>query len=154
MQLKIKKSQAMKNLGAIIATHCIPGIIIYLNGPLGTGKTTFVRGFLRGLGYIHHVNSPTFNLFEIYQIKNWTICHFDLYRIINPEEIIYIGASDYFNENNVCLLEWAKHGVPFIPNADLICEFRFCEGESGRIVNVESRTVNGDNLITGLLQYQ
>jgi len=64
MQIKVKTASAMEQLGKTLAVATESGSVIYLQGELGTGKTTFVRGFLRGLGYQDHVRSPTFNLLE------------------------------------------------------------------------------------------
>ena len=134
MQLTISNSIAMRKLGGIIASVSEPGCVIYLQGDLGAGKTTLVRGFLRSLGYLGHVRSPTFNLFEVYQVRTKVICHFDLYRLTNPEELIYIGASDYFTEKNICLIEWPEHGKGFLKHADLICKIDFVPGGKGRSV--------------------
>lgn len=146
MQFTIKTALAMRKLGGVIADLCVPGSVIYLQGELGAGKTTLVRGFLRKLGYKGHVRSPTFNLFEIYQIKNQTICHFDLYRLKQPEELVYIGAIDYFNERNICLIEWPEHGKGFLPPADLLCDFDFAKS-GGRVVKIISYSLRGEDII-------
>jgi len=67
----------MLALGAEIATILRPGLIIFLSGNLGSGKTTLVRGILRGLGYKEKVKSPTYNLIEVYKISKLYLYHFD-----------------------------------------------------------------------------
>lgn len=143
MQLVIKNPIAMRRLGGTIAGICEPGCIIYLQGELGAGKTTLVRGFLRKLGYLGHVRSPTFNLFEIYQAKQQVVCHFDLYRLNDPKELVYIGAADYFDKKNICLVEWPDQGQVFLPAADLICNFTFTPDSRGRIVRTVATTEQG-----------
>lgn len=148
MQLNIKTPLAMRKFGAAIAAACLPGTVIYLHGDLGAGKTTLVRGFMRGVGYPGHVKSPTFNLFELYQVKNKIICHFDLYRLRHPEEIVYIGALDYFNDKNICLIEWPEHGGQFLPAADLVLNFSYMPNRAGRLLEVKALTSVGKELIT------
>ena len=141
----------MRKLGGNLARACEPGTVIYLQGELGAGKTTFVRGFLRGLGYMRHVRSPTFNLFEIYQIKNQIICHFDLYRLKHPEELAYIGAADYFNEKNICLIEWPERGNEFLQQEDLLCSFDFLPGGKKRALEIKAVSVKGRGIIRKLV---
>ena len=132
----ITSSQEMEELGGRIAKTATKGAVIYLQGELGAGKTTFAKGFLREFGCKDHVKSPTFSLFELYELPNQTICHLDLYRLKKPEEIVYTGALDYFDEKNICLIEWPERGEDFLPKADLVCDFKFVDDPKIRIVNV------------------
>jgi tRNA threonylcarbamoyladenosine biosynthesis protein TsaE len=143
----INSATSMRKHGGDLARLVKPGTVIYLQGTLGAGKTTFVRGFLRGLGYLRHVRSPSFNLFEIYQIKNQIICHFDLYRLKHPEELAYIGIADFFNDENICLLEWPDHGKGFLQQADLICVFKFPKQGKGRELEIKALTPKGREML-------
>lgn len=147
MQFVIKSALAMQKLGGAIAKSCSPGAIIYLQGQLGTGKTTLVRGFLKKLGYKDKVRSPTFNLFEIYQIKDQIICHLDLYRLQHPEELLYVGIVDYFNKKNICLIEWPENGKGFLPPQDLFCSFDFGTKDKERIVKIVSNSSLGQSIV-------
>ena len=131
----IKTAAAMQKLGAKLAQNCQPGDVIYLIGDLGAGKTTLVRGFLRQLGVVDHVRSPTFTLVEPYLAACGMVNHFDLYRMTSAEEFYYIGGKDYFTPHSICLLEWPEHGKGFIPEANVICNIDFNPG-GGRIVEI------------------
>lgn len=102
--------------GKVLATLKAPAVI-YLSGELGTGKTTFVRGALRSLGYQGRVKSPTFTVVESYSINQIDIYHFDLYRLSDPEELDFIGIRDYASERSITFFEWPDKGQSFIPPA-------------------------------------
>lgn len=122
--------------------------IIFLHGPLGAGKTTLARGFLRGLGYQEKVKSPTFTLVEPYHIAQHLVYHFDLYRVTDPEELIHMGIQDYFAHDAICLIEWPELGGDLLPTPDILCTLSF-EG-SGRRIKVLSQTQRGEKIVQGL----
>ncbi|MDT8429266.1 MAG: tRNA (adenosine(37)-N6)-threonylcarbamoyltransferase complex ATPase subunit type 1 TsaE [Pseudomonadales bacterium] len=93
---------------------------LFLQGDLGAGKTTLVRGVLRGLGYQGAVKSPTYTLVEPYEWDGMAIYHFDLYRLSNPEEVAFLGVEDYLRAENLCLIEWPENGASCLPGADLL----------------------------------
>ena len=76
----VEDEQAQEALGSWLAGYCEHGLVIYLEGPLGAGKTTFTRGFLRGLGYNGKVKSPTYTLVEEYSLQNMQCFHFTDYQ--------------------------------------------------------------------------
>lgn len=135
----------MEALGGRLARVCSTSMVIYLGGDLGTGKTTLVRGFLRGLGYKGAVKSPTYTIVEPYEVGGHTIYHFDLYRLTDPEELDYLGARDYFDTQGICLVEWPERARGFMHSPDLTIEFTYsCDG---RKVNFMALTDAGKSLI-------
>ncbi|HQR51213.1 MAG TPA: tRNA (adenosine(37)-N6)-threonylcarbamoyltransferase complex ATPase subunit type 1 TsaE [Methylophilaceae bacterium] len=106
-------------LGASLAKVLQGGLSIWLQGNLGAGKTTLVRGLLRGLGFLGKVKSPTYTLVEPYVISGLYLYHFDLYRFADSEEWDAAGFRDYFNTQSVCLVEWPDRAGEMLPPADI-----------------------------------
>ena len=110
--------------GARFANILISGLVVYLHGDLGAGKTTFARGVLHGLGYVGKVKSPTYTLVEPYVLEsnvksNYNVYHFDLYRFIDEEEWDAAGFRDYFNPQSICMIEWPEKAAHVLPQPDI-----------------------------------
>jgi tRNA threonylcarbamoyladenosine biosynthesis protein TsaE len=105
---------ATERLAARLARHAGPGDVIALEGPLGAGKTSFARGFIRALTEAVEVPSPTFTLAQSYDATSFTIWHFDLYRIDRPEEADELGLDEALAEG-VALIEWPERLGPAVP---------------------------------------
>jgi tRNA threonylcarbamoyladenosine biosynthesis protein TsaE len=114
---------------------------IYLSGDLGAGKTTLVRGLMRGYRHEGPVKSPTYTLVEPYESAGRNIYHFDLYRLFDPEEVEFLGVWDYFDSSNLCLIEWPEKGSGVLPPADLHIELR--AENSGRRLSWQAGTEHG-----------
>jgi tRNA threonylcarbamoyladenosine biosynthesis protein TsaE len=122
-------------LGAALAPRLKPGLVITLEGDLGAGKTTLVRGLLRALGYGNKVKSPTYTLVEVHVVSGLNLYHFDFYRFNQAEEYLEAGLDEYFLGDGpnagVCLVEWPDKAGAYLPRPDL----RICLAVAG-----ESRT--------------
>lgn len=93
--------------------------LVFLNGDLGSGKTTLTRAVLRAAGHKTAVKSPTYTLVEEYELASGLFFHFDLYRINDPEELEWIGIGDYLQQQSISFIEWPDKGKGFLPEADI-----------------------------------
>ncbi len=135
----------MEALGRKLASVCPPGSKLFLQGELGTGKTTLTRGFLNGLGHHGIVKSPTYTLVEPYQIDDLEVFHFDLYRLNDPEELESLGIRDYFSGKAICLVEWPEKGAAFLGSPDIHIHIQYQDEQ--RNVLLEAKTPAGKEII-------
>ena len=112
------------------AAHIQVPLVIWLQGDLGAGKTTFARGLIQALGYKGRVKSPTYGLLEQYLLTSIQVLHMDLYRISDPGELEFLGLEDLLDESSILLVEWPDRGEGWLPPADFI--FKFDYAGSGR----------------------
>ena len=146
MKVELNTIEDTEALGAKLWQVLPPKSLIFLNGELGAGKTTLVRGVLRATGYAGAVKSPTFTIVEEYLIGERKILHFDLYRITDPEELEWIGIHDYMAQDSLCFIEWSELGRGFLPSPDLILNLAIHGQE--RIAKVIFNSENAKSFIS------
>ena len=148
LKIFLKDEISQEALAAEFACNSPQGTVIFLQGDLGTGKTTFVRGFLRALGHGGIVKSPTYTLVEPYLIDNKIIYHFDLYRLGEPDELEYAGGRDYFDDESICLVEWPEKASGFLPEADVNCYLSY--QDEGRSIEITTNTDKGKAILDAI----
>lgn len=97
-----------------------PGLVMYLQGDLGMGKTCFSRAFIQTFIPGQRVKSPTYTLIEQYSADALNLYHLDLYRLADPEELAYLGLRDVLTDAYILLIEWPKKAQGFLPPADIV----------------------------------
>ena len=111
---------ALTSVAARLADQLPSGhVLIFLQGDLGTGKSTFARAFLRAVGVEGRIKSPTYTLIEPYEAADRCFYHLDLYRLADPEELEYLAFRDLLSEDSVLLIEWPEKAHGLLPKPDL-----------------------------------
>ena len=137
-----------EQLASAVKSMLPAGLVIYLEGDLGAGKTTFSRFFIQTLGHAGHVKSPTYTLVEPYELDEVSVYHFDLYRLADPEELEFMGIRDYFGEKNVWLIEWPQKGAEFLASADLVISIN--SHDDVRTLHIAAKSAAGDAVVCAL----
>ena len=141
----LKNETETTDIGAKVSSCLQGGEVIYLKGELGTGKTTFVRGMLNGLGFTGNVKSPTYTIVEPYSIDSHAVYHFDLYRLNDPAELESLGIRDYCDGQSICFFEWPEKGENLTPNADINLLLTYTK--EGRNVELTAVTEIGKSIL-------
>ncbi len=100
------------------------GDFIQLNGQIGAGKTSFVKGLALGLGFGDDITSPTFNIMNEYNKEDVTLKHFDLYRLQTESELDETGFFEYIEQKGIKVVEWSDLFVKFMPEQSLVIEIK------------------------------
>lgn len=123
------------------------GVVIYLEGDLGAGKTTLARSFIQNFGF-DRVKSPTYSLVESYINQDINIHHFDCYRLSDPEELEYIGIREYSGPGHIQLIEWAELGQGMIEPADMT--INITGEDNSRTLSIAAHSKIGKQLLACL----
>lgn len=147
--LHLPTPEATAALGAALA-QCLlagaaSGLVIWLEGELGAGKTALVRATLRALGHAGPVKSPTFTLLELYKVSSLYCYHFDFYRFNEPREFQDAGLGEYFDGRAVCFVEWPDKAAGFVPAADL--RIRLVHAGDGRELTITAKNNRGQSCL-------
>lgn len=148
LNIELQGEELQEAMGGLLANYCPASCVIYLQGDLGAGKTTLVRGFLRGLGYQGNVKSPTYTLLEPYELQSHACYHFDLYRLADPDELEFLGVQDLLDGDAILLVEWPERGAGCLPQADLVIDLKHA-GKARRL-SIMGRTRIGTAIVLRL----
>lgn len=150
-QVKIADPQEMEAVGKRLAEALqqvpLTESVVILSGPLGAGKTTFVRGFLRGMHYAGTVKSPTYTLVEPYALDAGKVYHFDFYRLQDPSELESLGIRDYLDGAH-CLIEWPEKAIGYLPPADIHIIIALAADAQGRDFFIQASSQRGEDVVS------
>ena len=114
-----------QSLAKKLAKNVLPGSVISLVGDLGTGKTTFTKGFARQMGIKEHVTSPTFKLVSEYQGEKYKLNHIDAYRMNGPEDFLNIGGEEYLtSKDSITIIEWGDLLIDILSSKTITINFK------------------------------
>lgn len=138
-QWQLPDEAATEALGIQFARSLDSGLVIYLHGPLGAGKTSFARSLLTSLGVGERVKSPTYSLIEGYGAGDRPAWHLDLYRIADPGELEWLGLDALADPDAIVLVEWPERGAGALPPADLQLYFDYDQDARSAVLSACSR---------------
>lgn len=115
-----------------IESEKFPGMVICLDGELGSGKTVFVKGFAKALGLKETITSPTFSLVKEYPDGEMPLYHMDVYRLDDSNE--EFGLDDYLNQDAVCIIEWPEMIEGQLPEERLDIKFKVIDDNTRVLV--------------------
>lgn len=145
---KLADAEATLRLGEALAAGARPGQVLFISGDLGAGKTTLVRGLLRGLGHPGRAKSPTFTLVEPYSFPSLDLYHFDFYRFKDRSEWLSSGFREHFNAQSLCVVEWPEKAGNLLGPPDMHIRLAF-DGDA-RSAGLEARSGAGEAWLSSL----
>ena len=129
----IKNEHDTEEFGMKLASSLEPGDIVALIGDLGTGKTTLTKYIAKGLGVTDNIDSPTFNIVKEHKSGIIPLFHFDVYRLSSGDELLDIGADEYFYSDGVCIIEWADIVADVVPEKAKVILIEYGEKQGERV---------------------
>jgi len=140
--------EGLRSLAVALASGARDGGVVFLEGDLGAGKTTFARALLGALGVGERIKSPTYSLIESYRTGELDAHHLDLYRIADPGELEWLGLGDLFGGSPLVVVEWPERGGDALPRPDLV--LRLDHAGSRRELSGEAKSARGEALLGAL----
>ena len=151
-------SQQTVSISETLAELIRPGDTVLLFGKIGSGKTFFSRAMIQKMmqkqgAVVEDIPSPTFTIVQIYDTLVPSVWHLDLYRILNPEEIIDLDLENAL-EKHVCLIEWPQNMGLHVPERNLSITFEELVGsDEVRNINFEFNGIGWEHIIRGLIEW-
>ena len=130
MKIDISKLSQLHKFAKSFSQNLKPGDVIYLQGNLGSGKTTFTQMLIQSLGYKGAVKSPTYAIYENYVVAECCVVHMDLYRLSSPEELYYLAIDEIFDQQNIVIIEWPDKGLGVLPPPSTRLNFELINSET------------------------
>lgn len=144
------KEDETKEIGYKLGRLLKKGDVVCLTGDLGAGKTTLTKSMARGLEVEEDVTSPTFTIINEYDGR-LPVYHFDVYRIVDIDEMYDIGYEEYFYGNGVCIVEWASQIKELIPKEHLWMEIKLGEEINSREFYIKGTSKHFESIIEELI---
>ena len=133
MKTDISRLKQLDDFALVFSRDLAKGDVVFLNGDLGSGKTTFTQFLVKHLGFNGRVKSPTYAIYESYDLKNYRIIHMDLYRLSSAEELYYLGIEEIFDGENIVVIEWPNKGSGVLPSATKKIDFEMLNSEKRQL---------------------
>lgn len=143
-----KSIEDTMELAENIESEKFPGMVVCLIGELGSGKTVFVKGFAKALGIEETITSPTFTLIKEYTNSEIPLYHMDVYRLDGDAKTL--GLDDYFNQDAVCMIEWADLITDYLPEERLEIKFKIID-ENTRVLILKPYGDKYEDLVNSVL---
>ncbi len=134
MKVDISSLKQLDKFAQSFSQSVKAGDIIFLEGDLGSGKTTFTQLLLKHLGYEGRVKSPTYAIYESYKLGQFELFHLDLYRLSSPEELYYIAIEEIIDKQNVVVIEWPQKGKGVLPLPTKALSFNMKNSNSRELI--------------------
>jgi tRNA threonylcarbamoyladenosine biosynthesis protein TsaE len=149
LRLHLPDAAATSRAGASLAPALSGGMIVTLQGDLGVGKTTLVRGMLRALGVTGAIKSPSYGLVEHYPLSSIYFYHLDFYRFADSSEWDTAGLADCFRDDSVCVIEWPERVAVRLPPVDLALSLALARHD-GRELTARAHSERGEQCVRAL----
>lgn len=139
MEIVSKSPEETLKIALNFAASLKTGDVVAFKGGLGAGKTTFIKGIAKGLGYDGLVNSPTYSLVNVYPSKTIPLVHFDFYRMSSEDDLITSGFFDYLEDSVVVAVEWSENLTEYLPQNCIFVEIKIVSPTQRKIIINETR---------------
>lgn len=147
-----KNEDITVKLGSIVGKSSISGDVYLLSGDLGSGKTRFTQGILKGLGSSEPARSPTFVLVTEYSARI-PVYHMDFYRLDDQISIDRMQIDEYLYGDGICVIEWANKSLDLFPEDSIKIHFDICKVETERMLTFSTRSKRHSAVIKELESY-
>ena len=143
-----KSVEETMQLAENIESKKFPGMLLCLEGELGSGKTVFVKGLAKSLGIEETITSPTFTLIKEYDEGEMPLSHMDVYRIEGDPTTL--GLEDYFNSSAICIIEWANLINNYLPKERLDIKLKLID-ENTRLITLIPHGKQYEDLVKSVI---